>query len=309
MRTATSSVIGEASHPAAGPRNAIASALGAGNRFSLCLVLTCLLLILYGHREWYINIPLTLIALAALIFTSVRQARWTWIAAAVILIAGTLLNWYSLDNHKYLLCYWTIAIFCSLCTRDPEQTLAQSARTLIALVFLLAVVQKAISPDYLDGTMMYYELLTDPRFAGIAQHVGAMPDHLMQLNEAARSALINYDSNVHAVTLRATPLIMPIAMALTWWNFAIQIVIGVAFALAPSTWLHRTRDLWLLVFLFTTYLFAPVIGFGWVLAIMGIAQTGEREHRVRFAYLAAFLFLHVYRVPWRELQSILTGSA
>ncbi len=65
------------------------------------------------------------------------------------------------------------------------------------------------------------------------------------------------------------------------------------------------RDAWLLIFLFFTYLVAPVIGFGWVLAIMGIAQTGIQHTRLRALYVFAFLYLQVYRVPWGKVSDLL----
>jgi hypothetical protein len=58
---------------------------------------------------------------------------------------------------------------------------------------------------------------------------------------------------------------------------------------------------WLLLFLFTTYVFAPVIGFGWVLAIMGIAQTDSRRAGIPGLYVVVFLLLQMYRIPWAKL--------
>ena len=88
-----------------------------------------------------------------------------------------------------------------------------------------------------------------------------------------------------------------LAVFITWWNYLIQVIMGIALLAPRFTWLWRTRDVWLLVFLFTTYLFAPVIGFGWVLAIMGIAQA---EIDCTKLCVAAFLFLQFSRVPSGE---------
>jgi hypothetical protein len=280
-------------------------ALAFESRFELSLALSLLLLLLYSHHYWYIQTPLSVIALTALIFPHVRTSPSLWAVATFIVAVGTYINWHTVDNHKYLLTYWCVAIFCALLTRDPEQTAEKAARWLIGLVFLFAVLQKTISDDYLNSTFFYYELLVDERLSGLAKYMGGIPDQINTLNMAARRALVNYDSTLTAVHLGGTENVAKLAVFLTWWNYLIELIIGAAFLAPHSTWLSRMRDAWLLVFLFSTYLFAPVIGFGWVLAIMGIAQTGIHRTRLRVLYVVAFLFLQVYRVPWRELSELL----
>lgn len=276
-----------------------------GSRFDLSLALTLLLLLLYSHHYWYIQIPLSVIAITGLIFPHLRTSPVLWAAATFIVAVGTYTNWYTVDNHKYLLTYWCVAIFCALLTRDPEQTAEKAARCLIGLVFLFAVMQKTISDNFLNSAFFYYELLLDERFSALAKYVGGISDQTNALNMAARRALVNYDSTLTEVHLVGTENAATLAVFITWWNYLIQVIIGIMFLALRSTWLSSMRDAWLLVFLFTTYLFAPVIGFGWVLAIMGIAQTEIQRTKLRVLYVAAFLFLQIYRVPWGELPGLL----
>lgn len=280
-------------------------ALAFKSRFDLSLALTLLLLLLYSHHYWYIQIPLSVIAITGLIFPHLRTSPVLWAAATFIVVLGTYINWYTVDNHKYLLAYWCVAIFCALLTRDPEQTTEKAARCLIGLVFFLAVLQKTISDNYLNSAFFCYELLLDERFFALAKYVGEISDQTNALNMAARRALVSYDSTLTEVRLGGTENAATLAVFITWWNYLIQVIIGIVFLAPCSTWLSRMRDAWLLVFLFTTYLFAPVIGFGWVLAIMGIAQTEVKRTNLRVLYVAAFLFLQVYRVPWGELPALL----
>jgi hypothetical protein len=275
------------------------------SRFDLSLALTLLLLLLYSHHFWYIQIPLSVIALTGLIFPHLRTSPSLWAFATLIVVVGTYINWYTVDNHKYLLAYWCVAIFCALLTRNPDQTIEKTARCLIGLVFCLAVLQKTISENYLNSDFFYYELLLDERFSGLAKYIGGISDQTKALNIAARRALVNYDSLLTFVRLTGTENVDNLAIFVTWWNYLIQVIIGLAFFAPRFSWLSKTRDVWLLVFLFTTYLFAPVIGFGWVLAIMGIAQTEIHHTKLRALYVSAFLFLQVYRVPWGNLSGLL----
>lgn len=278
------------------------------NRFDLCLVLTLLLLLLYSDNFWYIKIPLSVVAISGFIYPGLRTSRTLWALAVIIIAAGTYNNWYIVDNHKYLLGYWCVAIFFALLTDAPERTLEKTARWLVALVFALAVAHKSLAPDYLNGTFFYYELLFDQRFSGLARYVGGMPEHMEHLNQAARRALVNFDSTLASVQLQATAATARLGGFITWWNYLIQAILAVVFLLPRTAWLARARHAWLLLFLFTTYLFAPVIGFGWVLAIMGIAQTERGEDRTRALYVVAFLLLQVYRTPWGILFSSISGA-
>ena len=55
----------------------------------------------------------------------------------------------------------------------------------------------------------------------------------------------------------------------------------------------------LLAFCFTTYALAPVAGFGWLLATMGLAQCRPRQRVLRGAYVAVFILILMYaEVPW-----------
>jgi hypothetical protein len=268
------------------------------NRFDLCVLLTLLLLLLYSDPSWYVRIPLSVVAICGLAYPAARRLAALWGIAALIIAVGLYTNWYQSDNHKYLLGYWCFALFCAVLTSEPERALATSARWIIALVFLLAIVQKSLSADYLNGTFFHYALLFDERFAGLARWVGGVPEHMRSLNDAARNALVSYDSTLASVHVQGTVGASRLASFLTWWDYLLQTAIAVAFSLPRSHPIGRTRDLWLSIFLFTTYLFAPVVGFGWVLAIMGIAQTERHQNTARVFYVVAFLFLQVYRIPW-----------
>ena len=60
----------------------------------------------------------------------------------------------------------------------------KTAGCLIGLVFVLALLQKAISDNYLNSTFFYYELLLDERFSGLAKYVGGISDQINALNIA-----------------------------------------------------------------------------------------------------------------------------
>jgi hypothetical protein len=52
----------------------------------------------------------------------------------------------------------------------------------------------------------------------------------------------------------------------------------------------------------TTYAFAPVAGFGWLLLVMGSAQVLPQQRWLRNTYIAAFVaVLFFAEVPWSAM--------
>jgi hypothetical protein len=95
---------------------------------------------------------------------------------------------------------------------------------------------------------------------------------------------------------------MPGSPGTTWSLLALEAGIAIS-ALWPwrafAQGLHHGL---LLMFCLTTYAFAPVAGFGWLLLIMGLAQCEERQRMLRRTYVAAFLLMLFYaEVPWAGL--------
>lgn len=68
------------------------------------------------------------------------------------------------------------------------------------------------------------------------------------------------------------------------------------------------RHVMLLAFCLVTYAFAPVAGFGWLLLVMGAAQTEPHERWLQRLYVVAFLVVLFYaEVPWAGLLLDVSG--
>ena len=64
----------------------------------------------------------------------------------------------------------------------------------------------------------------------------------------------------------------------------------------------------LLAFCVTTYALAPVAGFGWLIATMGLAQCRPNQPRWRGAYIAVFVLILLYsEIPWTGVLADWTG--
>jgi hypothetical protein len=287
---------GTAETVAAGQRSPFAT----GEQFDLCTIMTLLLLLLYTSEARHIAIPVTALAVLAFINPALRQDRRFWLATTLVVLIGNYQARLSADNHKFLLAYWCLAILCSVHTARPHRSLAVGARWLVGMSFLFAVSWKLTSADYLNGTFFSYSLLLDDRFRIVAQALGGISTQVTDLNSAAHHALVNYDSKLDYVWLQSSPQVGSVAGFITWWTLGLEAAVATAFLAPMRSRLHRIRDIVLLLFVITTYAIAPVTGFGWILTVMGMAQSDHRISFVRPAYLGVFVLLQVYRFPWKE---------
>jgi hypothetical protein len=250
--------------------------------------------------RWYVR-PAVL-ALAATGLLLPRAARlaslWWWLCWLTAL--RVLGSWPQVDNHAYLLSYWCLALALAHGSPSPRDVLAVNGRVLIGLVFLLATLQKACSPDYIDGRFFRFTLVTDPRFSSIAQLVGRMDEATLDQNRA----LVLTDRHG---TGPARPFIEPqafrrLVFVSTWAVVMLEALVAVAFLSRRPAALHRARDALLVGFCLITYAVAPVPGFGWLLVVMGLAQADDARPRLRWAYLGAWAVILVYEyVPWATL--------
>jgi hypothetical protein len=154
----------------------------------------------------------------------------------------------------------------------------------------------------------HYTFLTDRRLEWAVELLGGLPPTAGAANRLAIEGAVGYSSGISLVDLRTGPGVAALARALAWGTLAIEALVALAF-LAPlrPPWATRVRAVVLAAFILGTYAIAPVIGFGWMLLILGLAQWPDGPDRgpIPALYLALFLVLPLYQTPWHELLSYL----
>jgi len=167
-------------------------------------------------------------------------------------------------------------------------------------IFVGAAVQKYLSSSYLSGAMFELELLLDGRFQAFAHLVGI--DATLGTENVRRLLLL---SNPYVQVLNEKILLLSddrvhsVASLITIYDFYVQVAIGVLLLLRRST-TDLIANLLLLFFIFTTYIPAPVFGFGFTLSILGFALVKERSQSLSAAYLLSMVAVLLYQIPWRE---------
>lgn len=267
----------------------------------LSITVTLLLLLLYGDGHWYVRVPTAVLCFAGLLHRPAAMRRNFWLVMASVLAAGTLMRWYSADNHKYLMVYWCVALAFAVGSREPSDTIATSARLLIGLCFLFAAGWKLWSPDFRDGSFFELCMLTDGRFFGFTQWVSGLSPDVLGANADALRDLTAWHARGASVALESRPVLGTMASALTWWTLVIETWVAVAFLAPRATWLSRWRDVPLVLFVVSTYAIATVVGFALVLIAMGLSQCRKRPAWIPLGYLTAVFLVQIYTMPWSRI--------
>jgi hypothetical protein len=259
------------------------------------------LILLHVDEAWYIRTPIVVLCIAALVRRSLYRRASFWLVVTLILAVKHYGTWYAMANHEYLINYWCLALGLSFLTPDPRKAIALNARILIGLAFAFATLWKVISRDFLDGTFFHLLLLKSEHFRYVAQTIGGLASETIRENHQAILAFYGNSSAVPTAQLHSTALMPWIAGFLTLWTLVIEASIAVSFLSPVGRLVSRWRDALLLVFLITTYLITPVVGFGWILAAMGVAQCNATFRQGPLLYVAAFLVIELFSTPWLDI--------
>ena len=266
-------------------------------------VLTLVSAIIFGFDHWLFRIVSgTCFLIFALRPSSLRRPQF-WFALALAGTITIILTWEQVDNHKYLLDYWLWVLFVAhLFTQADQQKriLLFNARFFLCLIFLAASAQKLSSPSYRSGEMFEHYLYVDPRFAAFGKLVGINPavgDAVTRKMHFLRSPFADVDGNDIHITGSDRARIAAVAM--TWWDLGLQLTIGTLLLIRkPRS--DEIAHVLLLFFIFTTYIPAPVFGFGWIVGIMGFTLAKDKFPRITAAYIICFFAILLYQLPWRD---------
>jgi hypothetical protein len=261
---------------------------------TLPLRLTLLVLVLRPPGDGPIKAATWLAAGAALVFPALLTSARTWFILAALVIARIATDWPLADNHIYLLAYWCLGVGLALWYEPTGFILRSTSRLLVGCAFACAVVWKVfLAPDYLDGRFFRVTLSTDDRFAPLAAAAGLSGPQLAANREALEPLPAGLEV-LNGPVFTEPPALKDLARALTWGGVALEALVAAAFLVPLSRRWPSLRHALLLTFCVVTYCVAPVAGFGWLLAVLGLSQCRQDQILLRSSYLAAFVLILLY---------------
>jgi hypothetical protein len=275
--------------------------------FRIVGTMTALLVMLQVANAPRLEEILAIGAAAGILLPRLMHQPMYWFGLCAILAVNHVQLWATLDNHQYLITYWCLAMGTSQLLPSTRGALITNARLLIGLCFLFATVWKFLSGEFIDGTFFHFTLLTDRRFSGFADLVGGVPAEVTAANIAAIDTLTRPYGDVELIQLEDSPRMGVLALFLAVWTVAIEGMLAVLFLAPLRERLAPLRDGVLLLFMVSTYPVATVVGFGRVLAVMGLAQSPNRLGIERPLYLLLFLVLPLFRFPFARVFRYVFG--
>lgn len=270
-------------------------------RHLLVLRFTALFLLLYGSSTVFLDIPLRvlcgLMLLSPILLTN--QVMWVMICGIVWWVNAT--DWLWIDNHKILITYWCLVCALAVSSKDTDEVLAWNGRVLIGLTFLFATAWKMLAGEYWDGAFLHYTFLADDRVEYVATAISGLSPNTLPQNRLLEVLLKQFPQAIRSVTLTTSPRLQAFTLAASYWTLLIEGGVAIAFLINPLRLFSQFRDWLLIVFIATTYFLLPVLGFAYILIIMGFAQCSSKHTVVRVAYIGLFAFLQLSRLPWNSL--------
>jgi hypothetical protein len=266
----------------------------------LALRVLLLVLLLDASLFWFQRLPLQIACgLGLLLPALVRDAR-VWAGITLLTVWPLFWNWPFSDNHDYLRAFAALSVTLALGARDPAGALRTSARLLVGGTFLFATLWKlALSPDFVTGTFFRVTLLADPRFHDLAVLAGGASWETLDAFDAALREFLAGRTEGWPGAFVEPGALRRLALALTLFTGASEAAIAAAF-LWPR--LGRFRNVLLIAFGASTFAFATVRGFGWLLMALGLAQCEAHERRARIGYVVTVFLIEIYRsVPWSRM--------
>lgn len=265
-------------------------------------LLTIFILLFHGYGTWYAQVATMLLAMVALLYRELLRHPVYWFILACISSLSILSYWHPVDNHKFLLCYVTIMLCCAYCASPSSQLriIVSNARFLVILLMGMSVFWKIYSSDpYLDGTFFEYTFIADPRFDVFLGLFGIDTNQIADNHQAIANLKQAYmKQDMDAITIYSPIVLKNMAWLTSWWVVIIELVIAILFIFRTPT-MDKLGHGSLLLFIVTTYLPAPVYGFGWTLSVLGYAISQAHWPSYSRWYLMCILVLIVYQLPWR----------
>ena len=303
----------------------VAPAIGASitsmPREDLALRATAVLLILYGSTGWAASVGLALAAGLMLLHPRLIWSPTLWLAAVAVITISNVLRWYSIDNHKYLILYWTIACAMAVGAGPAARVvLAVNARLMVGLCFALAVYWKVAGGEYLNGVFLHTTFLLDGRLRVPVAAASGLSMRDIATNDWLVGLLRDVDADGASVPALTNGRLRVLALASSYWTLLIEGSVATFFLagsampllrrryasdIAPR-WLARAervlyaRDWLLLLFVVTTYFLLPVLPFAMMLCILGLSQVEQHRGRTVVAYLVCMGVIHLTMIPWQR---------
>lgn len=191
-----------------------------------------------------------------------RRSALPWLALALGWMPFLVEGWWRHEDHEFLGLEHCAALALVLTASRPRAALHLYARAMIVAIFACALAWKLSAPSFVSGDTFAWALEHDARFIALAAPLG----------EASTR---------------------PLAIFMTLWTVATEGTLLVSFAAPDRSAMARLREPALVTFVASVYTLIPILGYGGLFLVLGLATTRSPRWRLAIVALAAWLALRL----------------
>jgi hypothetical protein len=215
--------------------------------------------------------------------TKIITMEYSWLALVLIQGYFVAIYWSQTNNHDYLFFYFCLLNYLRFAIQIESSQFRRAAGLLIGLVFAIAAIQKLKSHEFFTGLVLEKTILVDSRVNKIFRQGLGLNDNMFQTNLHAENIESNHIKRENILLSNET--IKSLSKIATVWTLVLEFTIGILFLINS-----KAKDVFLPIFLVTTYPVLPVFGFLLVLLAIAISQAQSKKTVVYYLLSAVFLF-------------------
>lgn len=236
-------------------------------------------------------VPFLLLLLVTSTEMRQRFSLLLWITLGLAL--NVVMNFYVIANHGFVIMYIGIALMVACASgEDASKNISRAAVFLISILMGLALIQKLISPHYMNGELIGSYLANGYMFKTFISLFDPSWPQTVHQNLAAQRALMDVAPAATAsMSVTIPPAIQVVAVLLTWAALASQVMIEACVLLRNKlgVWAHYA----IMVFVLIIYSTRNENVFLSMNLILGYAITDEQTKSVRLWYVIGIAYLMI----------------
>jgi len=241
-----------------------------------------------------------LLGVSALLFPRIVYSPYSWFLLFGMQSIDVYLDYGAKANHGWVMWYWSMAITCSFFVNSDTRkvVLHSNARWLLIIVMMVAVFWKAISPVYMSGDFFHRNLVSNPLMTQFTALVTDLDREQVDLNSKQRIVMMSQvqPSAYNIYGFATTEFTKFLALITTWWVLLIELVVGFLLLLYNKR-ADMYAHLFHLWFILVAYAAAPIVGFGWILLVLGYSLLEGDQKRLKLSYYFVGVCMCVYGLP------------
>jgi hypothetical protein len=212
-----------------------------------------------------------------------RPNPW-WLLLAAVWSTICVLDGPASSPLMWLYACWSLGLGLASWDPDPPRAVAICARRLVGVVFLSALLWKAVlAPDYREGGFLHAMMSMPMRMIPVARLSG-MDAERQKTNEGRLNELLASGQAGDAVAFESTERLAGVSRFMALASLPVELALALAFLIPGLA--QRWRLVAFFVFAGSAWLVLPVPVFAMILTALVLAQATDASVRMRLALLA-----------------------